>query len=143
MSEFVECQTKFKDRQALLEALVEMGWTRDQIEVHDNAVNLYGYRGDKRTQTAHVIIRRQHMGGCSNDMGFHKNADGTYEAIISEYDRRAANGTAKHTGGYNEKWLKELTQKYTERLYTREAVKKGFKVQKTVQGKKVVLTLFK
>lgn len=143
MSEFVKCQTKFKDLQALVDALVGMGWTRDQIETHEKGAHLYGYQGDKRTQTANVIIRRQHVGGASNDIGFVKNADGTYEGIISEYDSRAAIGMAKHTRGYNQAWLKELTQKYTESLYTREAVRKGYKVKRTVRGKKVELTLYR
>ena len=95
MSEFVECKTKFKDKKALVEALIAMGWTANQIEVNEVAQNLYGYQGDKRNQKANIIIRRKNVGGASNDIGFVKKPDGTYEAIISEYDRHAANGTAR------------------------------------------------
>jgi hypothetical protein len=62
MSHFVECQTEFRDRAALVAALVECGFPESQIEVHEQAVPLYGYRGDVRPQNAHVVIRRQHVG---------------------------------------------------------------------------------
>jgi hypothetical protein len=143
MSEFVECETKIKDRKALIEALIEMGWRKDQIEVHDTPQHLYGYQGDKRSQTAHVIIRKQHVGSSSNDIGFLRKSDGTFEAIISEYDRGAQGSHAKHTHGYNDKWIKDLTGKYTEKLYTRVAKEKGYEVRRTVKGKKVILSLWK
>lgn len=42
MSHFVECQTEFRDPQALLTALIECGFEKAQIEIHDQAVPLYG-----------------------------------------------------------------------------------------------------
>jgi len=142
MSEFTECTTKFKDRDSLVDALVEAGFKREHIEIHDKPVHLYGYQGDKRSQTANIIIRRQHVGGCSNDMGFLKKADGTFEAIISEFDQRSAGAHAGRSRGYNQQWLDGLCQTYTERLMTRTQLKKGRKVQKTKQGNKVVLSIY-
>jgi hypothetical protein len=55
--------------------------------VHNEAQNLYGYQGDKREQTAEIIIRRKYVGGAANDIGFKLQSDGTYQAIISDYDR--------------------------------------------------------
>jgi hypothetical protein len=40
----------FKDREALIEALVAVGIDRGQIETHEEAVPLYGYQGDERPQ---------------------------------------------------------------------------------------------
>ena len=40
MSHFVECQTEFRDPQALIAALVECGFQPDQIEVHEQAIPL-------------------------------------------------------------------------------------------------------
>jgi len=88
MSHFVECRTEFRDPQALVAALIECGFSEDQIEVHDEAVPLYGYQGDVRPQQAHIIIRRQHVGSGANDVGWEKQPDGTYRAWISEYDGR-------------------------------------------------------
>ena len=88
MSHYVECRPHFKDRQALIDALVAVGFARDQIEVHEEAVPLFGYRGDERPQRAHVVIRRQHVGPAANDVGWERLPDGTYRAWISEYDGR-------------------------------------------------------
>lgn len=88
MSHFVECKTEFRDPQALVAALIECGFAADQIEVHAEAVPLYGYQGDKRAQHAHIVIRRQHVGRAANDVGWERLPDGTYRAWISEYDRR-------------------------------------------------------
>ncbi len=52
MSHYVECKPGFKDQQALIEALVAIGFDRSQIELHEEVVPLYGYRGDERPQRA-------------------------------------------------------------------------------------------
>lgn len=88
MSHYVACRPNFKDRQALIDALRVVGFPADQIEVHDTAQPLYGYRGDERAQRAHVIIRRQYVGPAANDVGWERLPDGTYRAWISEYDGR-------------------------------------------------------
>ena len=66
-----------------------MGYT--DATFHEKALHLTGYQGDTRTQTAEVIVRRSVKGGLgesSNDLGFKRNAEGNYEALISEYDTR-------------------------------------------------------
>src|SRR5262249_4140325 len=72
----------------LIVALTACGFERSQIEVHEQAVPLYGYQGDQRAQTANVVIRRQHVGEAANDVGWEKLPDGTYRAWISEFDGR-------------------------------------------------------
>ena len=74
-----------------------------EVEVHEKAENLYGYRGDKRKDTAEVIVRRKHVGSSSNDIGFKLNSDGEYEAIISDYDKSI---------GYGQGWLTKLETSY-------------------------------
>jgi hypothetical protein len=88
MSHYVECRPHFKDRQALIDALVAVGFGRDQIELHEEAVSLFGYRGDERPQRAHIVIRRQYVGPAANDVGWERLPDGSYRAWISEYDGR-------------------------------------------------------
>ena len=88
MSHYVECTPGFKDRGALIEALIAVGFDRGQIEIHEEAVQLYGYQGDERPQQAHIVIRRHYVGQAANDVGWERLSDGTYRAWISEYDGR-------------------------------------------------------
>jgi hypothetical protein len=88
MSHYIECTPGFKDCEALIEALVAVGFDRGHIETHAEAVPLFGYRGDQRPQQAHIVIRRQHVGQAANDVGWERLPDGTYRAWISEYDGR-------------------------------------------------------
>jgi hypothetical protein len=87
MSEFVVCETEMTDPEVIRETLVEMGVKAEHIEMHETPVELQGYMGDERTQKAHIIIRRRHVGRSSNDLGFERMADGTYRAWVSDYDR--------------------------------------------------------
>jgi hypothetical protein len=103
MSHYNEIKTQITNRSALVTALTQCGFTLDQIEVHDEAQNLKGYRGDTREQKANVIIRRKDVGTASNDLGFAQKKDGTYEAIISDYDKRR----------YNDKWLDKVCTKHS------------------------------
>jgi hypothetical protein len=88
MSKYTVVETSFKDAECLVQALHELGYT--DATFHEKALHLTGYQGDTRTQTAEVIVRRSVKGGLgesSNDLGFKRNAEGNYEALISDYDR--------------------------------------------------------
>jgi hypothetical protein len=100
MSHFTRLQTRLTDTEALRRALADMGFA--SVEVHAVAQPLVGFLGDRRQQTAEVIIRRKHIGWLSNDIGFQRQEDGTFAAMISEYDRRR----------YSQEWLNRLTQRY-------------------------------
>lgn len=117
MSHFTSIRTQIKDRDTLLKALADMGFA--QVEVHDSAQHLYGYQGDIRADTAEVIIRRQSIGPFSNDIGFKRQADGTFEAIISEYDRDR----------YSQEWLNQLTQRYGYHTLMATAPAQGFNIE--------------
>ncbi len=117
MSHFTAIKTQIKDAAALVKALSDVGFK--QVEVHDTAQHLYGFQGDIRSQTAEVIIRRKHIGGASNDMGFQRQTDGTFEAMISEYDRRQ----------YSQQWLNQVTQRYGYHVLMATAPAQGFTVE--------------
>lgn len=74
----------FKDEALLLAALADVGYTTVE---RGAALPLYGYRGDQRTERAQLVVRRQHLGAASNDLGFALTEQG-YTPIISEYDQR-------------------------------------------------------
>ncbi len=73
----------FKDRECLLNALSECGYT--QVE-EGEALSLYGYQGDRRPETAQIVVRRKFIGSASNDLGFQKT-DAGYAPCISEFDQ--------------------------------------------------------
>jgi hypothetical protein len=75
--------TAVKDRECLLNALAECGY--ETVE-EGEALSLYGYRGDRREETAQIVVRRKFIGSASNDLGFQKT-DAGYVAVISEYDQ--------------------------------------------------------
>jgi hypothetical protein len=82
MSHFTTVKTQIVDKEYLLKALAECGFST--VKEGDN-LPLYGYQGDKRAQTADIVVRRKHISPASNDLGF-KKTDSGYEIIISEYD---------------------------------------------------------
>jgi hypothetical protein len=125
MSEYVIIATAFTDSGRLVEALVDLGFPRDTIEVHDRPVTLYGYRGDARPELAEIVIRREYVGRGSNDIGFARQPNGAFRAIISEYDQR----TAGTRGPYDQAFLGRLTQAYALRAIQHHYRARGYQVQ--------------
>ena len=143
MSKYSENSTQFRDIECLVQALIDMGFTKDEIEVSETGKFLYDYHNSKTKyldgknyDTAEVIIRQVHInnrvsGGASNDLGFKRNANGTYSAIISEYDSRYINPT----------WMGKLTANYAEQGIKKQAKRIGFRYVNTVKkdGKRQVV----
>ncbi len=73
----------FTDRRLLLAALAALGY--GEVE-EGEALPLHGYRGDRRAETAEIVVRRRHLDRASNDLGFARTPAG-YIPIISEYDQ--------------------------------------------------------
>lgn len=104
MSKYLElAEEVFKSRELLLAALADLGYT--DIE-EGRSLPLYDYRGDRRQETAEMVIRRRHLGPASNDLGFRKTDRG-YVPIISEYDRRTLRSG---------RFLLELNNLYSDRF---------------------------
>ncbi|MCL5107437.1 MAG: DUF1257 domain-containing protein [Chloroflexi bacterium] len=103
-------QIAFKDRRLLLAALAELGYgTVEEGE----ALSLYGYQGDRRPETAEVVVRRQHLAPASNDLGFARTAQG-YVPVISEYDGRTLLGgqlLVKLRTAYGERVVEEVRRR--------------------------------
>jgi len=139
MSEYHKQTTTFNDEECLVKALVDIGYSREQIEVHKDAVALVDYVGrqthytDSNGDKANVIIRRQHLGyRAGNDVGFKWNVETkSYDAMISEYDSSAA-----HWGAEGSRFKKLKTQ-YSEHRSMKQAKKMGFRFlgKKVVNGK--------
>lgn len=104
MSHHTTLETRLVSTQYLVLALNDMGLT--EVEVHDEAQPLAGWGGAGNSLPAHVIVRREHLDGASNDLGFYKNADGTFDALVYQSDQAA----------YGVAWLGRLTQRYAYRV---------------------------
>jgi len=114
MSHFTYIQTQFKNREALIKALNDVGYSH--IE-EGSDLPLYGYLGDRRPQTADIVIRRKYLSAASNDIGFKWKGD-HYEAIISEYDRRVFPD-----------FIPKIQRKYAYHAVLATAAEKGFTVE--------------
>lgn len=149
------------DQECVLASLADLGFDQNRVEIHEEPVALVGYMGGARAQTAHIVIRRQHVGSGSNDIGFLLTPTG-YQAYVSGYDHRQ----------YGQRWLDRLKDCYDghwaakqERLAEEErqrvemerkrlveaqrqsvyerAKKMGYRVKETKQGETIRLVLVK
>lgn len=139
MSEYRAQTTKFRDRDALVDALQAAGYKRDVIEVHETPQQLFDYTGrptrytDKTGDKANVIIRRNNIGySAANDLGFlWDESTKTYKAMVSQYDSGSA-----HWGADGDR-MKKTEQAYAELVIAKTMKKNGFKYlgKKTINGK--------
>jgi len=126
VSHFTTLRTRFTEVEHLLAALTDLGFAETQIQRHEVPVALFGYEGDERPQRAEIVIRRQHVGPLSNDIGFARQADGTYQALISEFDRRH---------DYDQGWLEQLTQRYAYHAARSRLAEQGFDLVAEAAGR--------
>lgn len=124
MSAYGEFETTIREQRFLVEGLIEMGY---RVETHPEGAALIGYHGDERPERAQIVIRRSQLDSASNDIGFAREKDGRFRAIVSEYDRSI---------GYNDKWLGKVQQHYKEKQTLAMAHAKGY----IFRGKEVVQT---
>jgi hypothetical protein len=132
MSKYDSFQTTLTEEGALVAALKALGYP---VEIHTQAMPLFGYHGDERPERAHIIIRRNHLDCASNDIGFVRNTDGQFSSILSEYDRSI---------GFDQKWLNRVHQRYKEERTLAMARQRGYvlrgrQVIQTEQGEQVKL----
>jgi hypothetical protein len=161
MSAYITLMTPMMDQECLLKALADLGFDQSKIEVHETPVNLVGYTGGRRSQSANIVIRRQHVGSASNDVGFLATATG-YQAYVSGYDNPRFGSTwlAKLNDSYQthltvkherlaaeeRKRLEEerrlLVEAQRQGVYER-AKKMGYRVKETAEGDTIRLVLLK
>ena len=103
---------EFKDKELLIAALKAMGYvpTCDaQLSDHWNE-----YRG--KAPKVDLFIPKSQLARTYDDIGFKRNADGSYSAVIGDMDRRK---------GFDNNWLAQLKANYTEAGVIRQAKKIG------------------
>lgn len=125
MSHYTTIKTRLVEQDYLVRALEDMGY-KGKVEIHDKPVRLRGYLGDWRRQKAEIVIPRKHVGRASNDLGFKRTAAGTYDAMISGFDR------ARH----NNKWLGRLTQRYAYHAAVDKLRDQGFEIVEETENRR-------
>lgn len=129
MSAYTVLQTRIVSAEHLVAALADLGFTR--VEVHERPRPLVGWLGDARERTAEIIIRREHVGESSNDIGFARTADGSFEALVSEFDRQR----------FGAHWLGRLTQRYAYHVARDRLEAQGFDLVEEHAGQDQVIRL--
>ena len=83
MSHYTAVKTKYTNKEMLVKALQNMGFLP---EIHDKGTNLINRWGT--TDIAHIVIRREQLGGrCGADLGFKKNDEG-YSLTMDDFEMR-------------------------------------------------------
>jgi len=130
MSKYKRIETEIKNEALLVQALQDLEIPFEQGE----GLSLYGYHGDKRRETAEIVVRRKHINSSANDLGFHRLPTGGFEAIISEYD--------SDTRGME--ILNQVRQRYAYHAVVAQARARGYNVvQQQAQGGALRLQLVK
>lgn len=121
MSKYKEIETQFTNADSLRVALETLGVPFEVA--HGAGLHLYGYQGDKRPEVADFVVRRQHIEPAANDLGFARAEDGTYRAILSEFDGGKGRRGAE--------MLRQVKREYTVAEATRLARLRGYSVERT------------
>lgn len=124
MSHFVDVETEIKDIDALVKALIKMGFTKEQIEVSTILNRLNNWQGKPTSVYANVIIRKEHIGQHQNDLGFELQSNGRYIAHIDEGN------------DYGTEWQKKLYTHYNVEVAKAEYDSMGIQYTETVDSKK-------
>lgn len=118
----------FKDRRLLLAALADLGYTGVE---EGEALALYGYQGDRRPQTAAIVVRRRYLGAASNDLGFARTPQG-YVPVISDYDQRTL---------LDGQFLVRLRTAYSEQVVAEVTRRLHGTTRRTVEGSVVKISV--
>jgi len=114
MSHYSVIETQIASGAHLVRALRDMGF--HEVEVHAQPQKLMGWMGDARVTQANIIVRRKHVGPCSNDIGFLQTPSGYFKAQISDFDSVL----------FGRRWLQALTQRYAYHVASDMLAEQGF-----------------
>lgn len=131
MSAYTTVRTRLVSAEHLAMALRDMGFP--EVEVFETAQPLVGFEDETRPQSAELIVRKEHVGEASNDIGFRRLDDGTFEAVISDFDRAT----------FNLNWLQQLSQRYAYHVATEQLRTQGFELvhEEVAPNQEIRLTL--
>ncbi len=99
MARYRKIRTDVRSERDLARALAEMGF--EHVEVHADARPLDDWIGRPTDVLANVIVRRKDLGASSDDLGFVRNADGTFDLVLSDI----------HLFKFDRKWIEEVARR--------------------------------
>jgi hypothetical protein len=99
MGRYRRIRTGVRSERELARALDEMGLK--DVEVHADAQPLADWIGRPTDVLANVIVRRKSLGAASDDLGFVRSTDGTFDLILSDI----------HLFKFDRKWIDELARR--------------------------------
>lgn len=128
MSAYKKIKSVVRDAELLKSVLRDLRIPFEEGE----SLHLYGYHGRKREETADIIVRRSHIEGAANDIGWARQEDGSYQLIVSEYDTMRT----KDKTSMQYKIVCAAMQEYSRREVIRRYEAEGYEVKETrVDGK--------
>ena len=85
MSDYTQCKTEIKDKEALIAALADLVGDRSKIQVYDEPVELQNGNMGKKGK-AHIVVPKKYAGDgyYSRDIGFEKMPDGNYKMWVTD-----------------------------------------------------------
>ena len=80
-----------------------------------------------------MIVRRRHVGWFASDIGFKRRADGTFDLLVFDFNRRRC----------SREWLGKLTQRYACHVARDKLKEQGFELvsEETAEGGRIHLVL--
>jgi hypothetical protein len=118
VSHFSEIKASFKDAECLVNALVQLGFLKDQVKVNKTPVALRDYTGQTTQNKAHVVVPREAMGNRCSDIGWQigEKASGYVDAY---------NNSAVSQHGGQDAFLSKVAQEYAVATISKSAKAKG------------------
>lgn len=132
MSKYKLIGTQIKKKEYICAALDDMGIPYE-VAPEGEELPLYGYRGDRRSQTGAIVVRRKHISSASNDLGWSFDAEtGAYRVYQSEYDLRVGRANEIVNGVNQRCALLDLYERAGANGFTLEVVEDEAGVQRVL-----------
>lgn len=117
MSHISEMKTVLRDPECIIQALVDQGFKREEIETHNTPVDIEG--GGKGNIVVRMAAIQRLLGKSPyTEMGFAVQPDGTYGMLYDEWH-------------FKKEWGATLTQRYNRAFDLKKAKAGGWIVSET------------
>lgn len=97
MSAYITLLTPMTEEDCLIQAIIDEGLAREQIESSVVALPL---RGWQRDQAANIVLRKEHTGDRYNDIGFLRTDTGYLAILSNDHPRFGSEWLARLNLGY-------------------------------------------